>query len=65
MMLPLVRLLLGMRRGLPICVYILVLQFRMALISSLGFAGCLWLVYIQLVMRPFNGRQLSLIIELL
>jgi hypothetical protein len=65
MMLPFVRLLLVMRRGLPICVYILVLRFRMALISSLGFAGCLWLVNIQLVMRPFNGRQLSLIIELL
>ena len=64
MMLPLVNLLLGMRQGLPICVHILILRFRMALISGLGFAG-LWLVDIQLVMRPFDGRQLSLIIELL
>ena len=65
MMLPFVRLLLGMRRGLPISVHILVLRFRMALISGLGFAVCLWLVNIQLIMRPFDRRQLSLIIELL
>ena len=65
MMPPLVRLLLGMRQGLPIGVHILILRFRMAFISGLGFAVCLWPINIQLVMRPFYGRQLSLIIELL
>jgi len=64
-MLPIVRLLLVMLQGLPIGVHILIMRFRMAFISGLGFAVCLWLINIQLVMRPFDGRQLSLIIELL
>ena len=49
---------------LPVSVRILVMRFWVALISGLRFA-CLWLVDIQLIMRPFDWRQSSLIIELL
>lgn len=65
MMLSLVRLLLAVGRLLlPVGVRILVMGFRIAPISGLGFA-CLWVIDIQFVMRPFDWRQLCLIIELL
>ena len=65
MMLALVRLLLAVGwLLLPVGVRIFVMGFWVAPISSLGFA-CLWVVDIQFVMRPFDGRQLGLIIELL
>ena len=64
MMLSLMSLLLTVGRLLHVGVRILVMGFRIAPISGLGFA-CLWLVDIQFVMRPFDGRKLGLIIELL